>query len=218
MNTIIEVKKNKAKFISIEGGEGSGKSTQIKNLKNWFLRKNIPVCITREPRGSIQSEIIRNLLFKNKKKWDLISEYLLISIARRQNLKEIIWPALAKGKWVVCDRFYDSSIAYQGYAHGLSLNFINNIYREIAGNFKPHLTIFMKIKIRNSISRACERNSHMNKNYYENMEIAFYKKLIKGYSKTINKNSDKYISIDAEQPIKKVWQDIKYNIKNKFNI
>lgn len=218
MNTNLKKKNIKSKFIILEGGEGSGKSTQIKKIKN-LSQNNINSCLTRESGGNIQAELIRNILFNNKiKKWDYISEYLLISAARRQHLKHIVWPALAKGKWVICDRFYDSSIIYQGYAHGLSLTFLNTIYKKIAGNFKADLTIFMNINTNHSIKRTRKRITQINSNYYENMNLKFHNKLNVGYNKLINKKPHEYIKINANAQIETVWKSIEYNLIKKFKL
>lgn len=212
------VKQKNSYFITVEGLDGSGKSTQIQIIKTWLNSKGLEVFLTREPGGSLQLNEIRKLLIRTKYGyWDGISEYLLLSAARRQHLVQIIWPNLFQGRWVICDRFYDSSIAYQGYGRGVSLSFLDEVYYHIAGDFKPHLTIIMKINIENSLTRVEKRNRGF-KDRYESMDVSFRHRLIKGYENLAKAYPGRCSMVDASKSIKKVSIFIRNILKKKFNV
>ena len=133
-------------FITFEGGEGSGKSTQIELLKNYFLKKGLPVTLTREPGGSLICEQIRDVLKDgNNGKMGKVTELLLFSAARSQHAEDIIVPALDRGDIVISDRFYDSSIVYQGYARGLGEKLVREVTKIAIGNLEPTLTLYLNI-------------------------------------------------------------------------
>ena len=135
----------KPRFISFEGGEGSGKSTQIKLLAK-KLAKYGDVVTTREPGGTIEAEIIRNLLVKGKKnKWSGVVETLLLYAARKDHIDKVIVPSLKKNKWVLCDRFKESTIVYQGYGKNVDVNLIKKLDKLITDNLTPSLTFILDI-------------------------------------------------------------------------
>ncbi|MCP4922629.1 MAG: dTMP kinase [bacterium] len=205
-----------ARFITLEGGEGSGKSTQVKKIKAWLESNGVSVCLTREPGGSPQAEEIRKLLVEGETgRWDGVSEYLLLSAARRQHLLQTIWPALARGDWVICDRFQDSSVAYQGYGHGVSLPFLDEVYHHIAGDFQPHLTLVMGIEAKEGLSRTKGRD-HGSEDRYERMEYAFHERLAKGYEDLAKKNPDRCVRVDASQGVEEVFESIKAILEKRF--
>lgn len=122
------------KFITLEGGEGCGKSTQLQMLKDFLDARGVSYHVTREPGGTPLAEDIRTLLVQGKaNKMDALTEYLLFSAARRDHLEKVIKPKLCQGIWVICDRFYDSSLVYQGMTQGVDIDFMNRVYQEIAG-------------------------------------------------------------------------------------
>jgi dTMP kinase len=132
---------NKPLFITFEGGEGSGKTTQIKLLQQYLLSKNIDCITTREPGGCENAESIRNLLLSGAgDKWNAISETLLFQAARIEHIEKVIKPALLSKKIVLCDRFLDSTIVYQGIGKGLGGEYIKQLYQMTVGNFTPDLT------------------------------------------------------------------------------
>ncbi|HCP00910.1 MAG TPA: dTMP kinase, partial [Rhodospirillaceae bacterium] len=138
--------KPNGKFITFEGGEGSGKTTQISHLANRLSAHGIEVITTREPGGAPGADSIRSLLVSGAtNKWDPVSEVLLLYAARREHLNQTIRPALAKGAWVLCDRFADSTMAYQGYGHGISQEFIREVHSSVVGEFGPDLTLLLDI-------------------------------------------------------------------------
>src|SRR5262249_33341246 len=129
------------RFITLEGGEGAGKSTQIARLKDWLQSGGRDVLATREPGGSPGAEAIRKLLVEGAaERWDGPTEALLHFAARRDHLRATVWPALKTGAWVVSDRFADSTRAYQGYGHGLDLAMLDRLYEISVGAFRPDLT------------------------------------------------------------------------------
>ena len=135
----------KPRFISFEGGEGSGKSTQIKLLAK-KLAKYGDVITTREPGGTIEAEIIRNLLVKGKKnKWSGVVETLLLYAARKDHIDKVIAPSLKKNKWVLCDRFKESTLVYQGYGKNVDIDLIKKLDKIITNNLTPGLTFILDI-------------------------------------------------------------------------
>ena len=147
------------KFITLEGGEGTGKTTQIQNLHSYLTRLGIDCIVTREPGGTAEAEKIRNLLVqRDGGDWDPLSEALLLFAARREHLVKKIWPAMQKGKWVISDRFVDSSRVYQGLAQGLGETVIEGLYYMIAGEFEPDLTFIMDINPEEGLRRSGKQN------------------------------------------------------------
>jgi dTMP kinase len=186
----------KGKFITLEGGEGSGKSTQAKEICLFLQKRDIPSLVTREPGGSTGAELIRNLLVNGDvKRWDAITEALLLNAARRDHMVSVIWPELEKGTWVICDRFADSTLAYQGFGHGMPLETLEALYILIAGSFKPDLTFVFDLDVRQGLERAKARQGGADR--YERMETAFHERLREGYLKLAIKDPDRYVKIDA---------------------
>ncbi|MBL0942237.1 MAG: dTMP kinase [Alphaproteobacteria bacterium] len=197
----------KGKFITLEGGEGSGKSTQAQAISHFLKEKNIPSLITREPGGSPGAELIRNLLVNGDvKRWDAITEALLLNAARRDHLISVIWPELNNGTWVICDRFADSTIAYQGFGHGMSFDTLEALYTLIAGSFEPDLTFVFDIDVRQGLALARARQDSADR--YERMEIAFHERLREGYHMLTRQHPARYVKIDASLPRVNVTQAV----------
>jgi dTMP kinase len=145
-------------FITLEGGEGSGKTTQMKRLKLAIESKGMEVLLTREPGGSPESEKIRKLLVeRDGGDWNPISECLLLFAARSMHVEKLIKPALAANKVVICDRFTDSTRAYQGYGHKVDLETIETLNRLTLGDFKPKMTFILDIPVKDGLQRALDR-------------------------------------------------------------
>ena len=186
----------KGKFITFEGAEGAGKSTQSKLLVEYLNSKGIEAVWTREPGGSEGAEEIRKTLIKGK--WDGITELLLMYAARRDHTEKKIKPLLKEGKVVISDRYFDSTVAYQGFGHKLDLNKISTIQKIVLNDFKPHLTIIMDIDLKKGQNRAHIRKGedHFRTHALEkrsqlsDKENEFYKKAKKGFL-TIAKNESK---------------------------
>ena len=191
--------KKKPFFIVFEGVEGCGKTYQSKKLFNKFKRKKIDTILTREPGGTKSSELIRNLILKDyftkdsKEKFDKYTDTLLYLAARNEHIKNKIKPALLKKKVVICDRFTDSTIAYQVYGKKVNINFINNIHKKILGKIKPDLVFILKVSSKSSRLRLKKRKS---RNRYDNFAQSFYTKAQKSFLK-IAKNRKNYFILDS---------------------
>ena len=178
----------KGRFITFEGGEGAGKSTQLKRLAESLRQRGIEVVTTREPGGSPGAEQIRGLLVSGEPdRWDGMTEALLHFAARRDHLRATVWPALEAGKWVLCDRFADSTLAYQGYGHGLPHETIRDLYRLTVGDFAPDLTLILDLPVEAGLNRAGARGGSEDR--YEKMGHAFHQRL-----------RDGFLTIAAEEP------------------
>jgi dTMP kinase len=191
--------KKKPFFIVFEGVEGCGKSFQSKKLFNNLKKKKIRTLLTREPGGTKSAELIRNLILKdyfnkeNKEKFDKYTDTLLYLAARNEHVKNKIKPALKKKMIVICDRFTDSTLAYQVYGKKVNVNFINNIHNFILNGIKPNLTFVLKVSSNSSKKRLKKRK---NKNRYDNFAQSFYAKAQKTFLK-IAKNKKNYFVLES---------------------
>ena len=200
-------------LITFEGGEGTGKSTQSKLLYDYLKSKTTDVILTREPGGCKESENIRNLLVKgNINKWDPITESLLHNAARREHIKNIIKPALLKNKIVICDRYIDSTMAYQGIGQGVNLNFLNILSKEVTENIVANITFIFDIDPDISLKRAKKRDKNTN-NRYENFDISFHRN-IRNYFKSLINTNKRYILIDASNSIEEIHLKILKSIND----
>ena len=204
----------KGKLITIEGCEGTGKSTQIKLLEK-KLEKKIKIKSTREPGGSFGAEQIRKLIFKsNKQNWSPTTEALLHISARSDHLEKIIKPNLQKGTWVICDRFRDSTIAYQGYGNGLKLNVLEIMQDSIFENFHADLTIILDMDVRKFLNRIKKRKSGIQK--YEKMNISYHQKVRNGFLDIGKKNKKRCFVLDADEDPKIINKKILERINKIF--
>lgn len=204
---------NKGKFITFEGCEGVGKSWQIRALKEYLTEKKVDFIITREPGGSFIAEKIRNIILSAENKdMDSVCEAMLYSAARVQHINDIIAPALKSGKLVICDRYIDSTLAYQGYARGLGEEFINNLNKLAAGKYIPDFTLFLDLSPEKSFLRkgGADKTDRL-----ENLDIEFHKKVYQGYKIIALKEKNRFISIDAsgnkQQTNQKIIDALKQN-------
>ena len=202
------------KFITFEGGEGSGKSTQIKLLAK-KIAETSSVCVTREPGGTTSAEEIRKLLVRGKAdKWSSVSELLLLFAARKDHIDKLILPALSSNKWVLCDRFVDSTYVYQGMCGKTSLDVIKKIEKIVIGQFKPELTFLINIDPKVGIQRSKRPG---NKDLrYENMDIKFHNKIYKSYLKLASLNKRRIFMIDGSKTISDIENKIWNKVKNKI--
>ena len=180
-------------FITFEGIDGSGKSTQINLLADYIRSLNLDVVILREPGGTALSEAIRELLLNSLHHVNPLTELLLFEAARSELVEKIIKPSLEAGKVVICDRFFDSTTAYQGYGRGLDLNEINLLNKLASGNLAPDLTFYLDI----DYNIAVERSNDRKPDKIENSGDHFFEKVISGFRKIAEENKERFIVIDA---------------------
>ncbi|AMW35198.1 dTMP kinase [Haematospirillum jordaniae] len=196
-----------ARFITFEGGEGSGKSTQIRLLADFLRQKGIGVAMTREPGGAPGAEEIRALLVRGEaSRWDPVSEALLLYAARRNHVLQTIRPALMAGQWVLCDRFNDSTLAYQGVGHGLDPAFLDTLFQVSAEDTRPDLTFLLDIDPCVGLSRAERRGDADNR--FESMHLSFHVRLREGFLSLAAKDQKRFRIIDAARSVDQVHQDI----------
>ena len=204
------------KFITFEGGEGAGKSTQIKLLKTALETANIPVIATREPGGSSGAETIRNLLLNPEKDWDTPTETLLHFAARADHFTTRIAPALKNGDCVLCDRFADSTRAYQGYGLGLDIKAIEILYELTLGEFKPDLTLILDIPVQIGTMRLQDRGEATDR--YEQMDSAFHQRLREGFLDIAKNEPERCVVIDATADIDTIASIIKNCVANRLGL
>ncbi len=169
-----------ARFITMEGGEGAGKSTHVARLAEALQQTGIDVLTTREPGGAPGAEQIRALLVDgDTERWDGLTEALLHFAARREHLVKTIFPALERGEWVISDRFADSTTAYQGYGFELGRAPIEALYEDVVGDFRPDLTLILDLPAEAGLARAQARGSGGTR--YERMGIEFHRRLRDGF-------------------------------------
>tara|TARA_R110002095_G_scaffold92407_3_gene80739 strand:- start:107 stop:775 length:669 start_codon:yes stop_codon:yes gene_type:complete len=208
-------------FITFEGGEGAGKSTQLKRLSTYFSEKNLPHLVTREPGGTALAEKIRTLLVTGKADaMDPLTEYLLFSAARRDHIEKVIKPSLSQGSWVLCDRFYDSSYVYQGLSpkkeQALDLSFMDRVYKEIAGpDFAPDLTFVFDIDPKIGLERVEKRSTSSDdrkmaqEDRFESKGLDFHNRIRQGFLKIQASNPRRCCLIDATQPPEQTFHHIR---------
>ncbi|MBQ9103615.1 MAG: dTMP kinase [Clostridia bacterium] len=203
----------KGKFITFEGCEGVGKSRQIKLLEEYMKKNNVDYLLTREPGGSIISEKIRGIILdKENDKMTPACEALLYASARVQLLDEVLKPELEKGRLVICDRYVDSSLAYQGYARGLGYEFVAKINDYALKNFCPDYTVFLKL----TPEEAFKRKGGVDKtDRVELLGKEFHEKVYNGYLELAKKFSDRFIVIDASGSKEETHQKIINALKEK---
>ena len=193
--------KKKSFFIVFEGVEACGKSYQSKKLFENLKKRKINTLLTREPGGTKSAELIRNLILKdyfnksNLEKFDKYTDTLLYLAARNEHVKTKIKPALKQKRVVICDRFIDSTIAYQVYGKKVNIKFIQNIHKYILNGLKPNLTFVLKVSSKSSRKRLLKRKE---KNRYDNFSQSFYDKAKKSFIK-IAKNKKNYFILDSSE-------------------
>jgi len=202
-------------FITLEGGEGAGKSTQLKLLEERLVTHEIDIVRTREPGGVPSAETIRDLLVNGETdKWRPLTETLLHFAARHEHISRLVQPALDRGQWVLCDRFADSTTAYQGYAQNIDLETIATLYRLAVGNLEPNLTIILDLPVEVGLERAEERGIGATR--YEKMGIEFHKRLRDGFLRIAANNPHRCSILDATQSIEEISEYIMALVEERF--
>lgn len=214
---MLGVKRMNQNFISFEGGEGSGKTTIIKQLKIDLEKQGFKVLQTREPGGSEISEGIRQIILNIANvKMDPRTEALLYAASRRQHLVEVILPALQNGNIVLCDRFVDSSLAYQGYARGLGINQIYELNRFAIEDLLPGLTIYLDLDPEIGLRRIKDNNRACNRLDLESLE--FHKKVREGYILIAKQYPTRIKVVDGRLSKEKLYEGVKKIVLDYFNI
>jgi len=206
-----------SQFITFEGGEGSGKSSQINLLKSKLIDRGIDVVCTREPGGTPSAEILRELVTTGEvNKWEPMTEALIMFASRYEHTKNLIIPSLENGKWVLCDRFYHSTYAYQGLGHGLGLDSMEALKKISIGEIEPDLVFFLDIDPMEGIKRTMGRQT--NEDRFEKMDISFHNKLRNAFLSFSKTYSDNSVVINASQEINKISDIIFEEIEKRFKI
>jgi dTMP kinase len=206
-----------AKFITFEGGEGAGKSTQIGLLAAALTAAGIPVQTTREPGGSPGAEQIRELLVTGAgDRWDAMTEALLHFAARREHLRSVVWPNLAAGQWVLSDRFADSTLAYQGYGHGLGRAPIEQLYDLVVGKFAPDLTLILDVPVALGLDRALARRDGEDR--YEGLDGAFHERLRQGFREIAEREPHRCVLIDGSGAVESVQAAIQACVAERLDV
>ena len=204
-------------FITFEGPDGSGKSTVIKAVYEKLLKDNFDVLLTREPGGTPIAEKIRDIILDNSNTaLDARTEALLYAASRRQHLVEKIWPALKEGKIVLCDRFIDSSLAYQGGGRNLGVENVLNINLFATENTYPDISLFFDVspeiglsRVNSDKKRVADRLDNENENFHD--------KVYETFKKIVANNKNRFIVIDASKPLDEVIVNTYQILKNKLN-
>ena len=205
----------KGRFITFEGGEGVGKSTNIGFAKDWLEARGKTVVVTREPGGTPIAEKIRNDLLKAHHEEPMadLTELLLVFAARAQHIESVIRPALERGDWVLCDRFTDSTIAYQGYGRGLPLDQIETLRALVQQQVSPDCTLLLDAPLTVGMGRASRRAAENNEqtDRFESEALAFFEKVREGFL-ALAASEPRFTLIDASQPLEFVQQAVEQQL------
>jgi len=204
------------RFITLEGGEGAGKSTQVARLVAALRARKLSALATREPGGSPGAEEIRRLIVEGEPgRWDILTETLLVFAARADHVASTIKPALARGEWVVCDRFTDSTYAYQGSARGMARETIRRMEALVLHDFRPDLTLVLDMPVEAAMSRIRSRGHAENR--FEKFDLAFHNRLRQCFLDIAKRDRERCMVIDATADVdavaKAVWQAVTKRFK-----
>jgi len=211
------VKAKPGRLITLEGGEGAGKSTQVTRLASALERGGLAVVTTREPGGSPAGERIRKLLVEGEPgSLAPMTEALLHFAQRAEHIEKTIRPALARGAWVVCDRFADSTMAYQGYGHGLGRKPIQSLYRVVCGDLAPALTLIFDVPVETGLARAAARRGVETR--YERMDAGFHERLRRGFLDIAKREPKRCAVIDATQDVDAVTAEMLKTVGRRLKV
>ncbi|WP_201258768.1 dTMP kinase [Candidatus Thiodiazotropha endoloripes] len=196
----------KGRFITVEGGEGAGKSSNLDYIRNLLSSAGKQVVFTREPGGTPLGEAIRDLLLGHQHTGMADdTELLLMFAARAEHLQQKIKPALQQGQWVLCDRFTDASYAYQGAGRGLASDRIASLEQFVQGELRPDLTLLLDLPVEQGLARAGQRSEP---DRFEKQEMSFFEKVRAGYLEIASREPHRVKIIDASKPLETVQQQI----------
>lgn len=197
----------RGRFITLEGSEGSGKSTNLAFIHHYLQQSGIDVVLTREPGGTPLGEAIRELLLDHRNN-EMASdtELLLMFAARAQHLHELILPALEAGRWVLCDRFTDATYAYQGAGRGIAESRIALLENWVQGELRPDLTLFLDLPVAQGLARAGERSAP---DRFEREQLDFFERVRHGYLEQAARAPQRYRIVDASQPLEAVQSSLR---------
>ena len=204
-------------FIAIEGVDGAGKGVQSRLLQSALQRTGLDVLLTREPGGSPGAEGIRRLLVQGAvDRWDAMTELLLIYAGRRSHLTNTIWPALKAGRWVISDRFADSSRAFQGVAGGLGLDVVETIHAQVVGNFVPNLTLVLDLDPEQSLARTVARGGKEDR--FEKKGLQYQEQVRAAFVALARRSPQTHVLIDASKSVEAVGRDILAAVASRLHV
>ena len=207
----------RGRFVTFEGGEGAGKSTQAALLTEALQRAGIAARLTREPGGSAGAEAIRQILLDGAdERWDAIGEALLLNAARRDHVLHTILPALAEKTWIVCDRFADSTLAYQGYGRGLPLAKLTILQQFTLGDLRPDLTLLLDLPVEEGLRRAARRPGSGDR--FERLDREFHERLRRGFQDIAAADPQRCVVIDAAGDRDGVHRAVLAAVSQRFGI
>lgn len=194
------------RFITLEGGEGAGKSTCLAFIRDFLAQRGLPLVVTREPGGTPLAEEIRQLLLARREEQVAPNaELLLMFAARAQHLQQVVLPALSRGDWVLCDRFTDATYAYQGYGRHQPMQTIRDLERLVQGDLQPGLTLLLDLPVQEGLARAAARAE---KDRFESEQDAFFERVRQGYRDRAAAEPARFRVIDASRPLGAVQDQI----------
>ncbi len=202
------------RLITFEGGDGAGKTTQIARLAEWLDELGVPAIRTREPGGTDEAEAIRKLLVSGGANWDPVTEAMLHYAARREHVAKHIRPAMTSGQWVLCDRFYDSTVAYQCYGQGVSQEDEAVLRRLAIGSLQPDLTLLLDIPVAVARNRARERR----KSRYEEMNDELHRRVRAGFLEIARREPERVAVIDAAGDADGVAAAVRAAVARRFGL
>ena len=207
--------RQRGKFITFEGLDGVGKSTQLENLAEYLRRRGLDVITTREPGGTTLGEKLRTVLLSSRTSGlSPLAELALMFAGRAQHVEEQIMPALERGQWVLCDRFTDSSEAYQGAGRELGSEVVLQLHKSLCRNLQPDLTILMLSDVTRSVARARRRNVEQSRqaqddeNRFEKENQVFYGRVLAAYMAIAKRSPQRVVAVDAADPVEQVQKKI----------
>lgn len=203
------------KFITLEGGEGAGKTTQAEALKSALEAAGLEALVTREPGGTFGAEAIRDLVLSGtEERWSGMTELLLMYAARLDHCEKLIKPALARGVWVICDRFADSSFVYQGLGRGIGMEQVAKVHAAVMDGFAPDLTILFDLDPIIAQRRVKQRGEALSR--FDAQELSFHKQVRQGFLDLAKADADRFELIDAALSRDAITAKIKHILREKF--